>query len=81
VRLLHHFLNTRTEPWGFIKSLVQTYTIHMKLSLRLSFYLGRSLESYTRAPPQDSLSKPCPTISPPNLAKVPGVSYVYLFSP
>jgi hypothetical protein len=33
----HHFLTNRMEQWGFIKSSTQTYIVHMKLSLRLSF--------------------------------------------
>jgi hypothetical protein len=37
VRLLHHILTTQTEPWCFIKSSTQTYTIHMKLSLQPGF--------------------------------------------
>jgi hypothetical protein len=46
VRLSHHFLTTRMEPWGFIKLSVQAYTLHMKLSLCLSFYLRHSLRGY-----------------------------------
>jgi hypothetical protein len=34
------------EPWGFIKLSVQAYTLHMKLSLCLSFYLRHSLRGY-----------------------------------
>jgi hypothetical protein len=34
------------ELWGFIKSLVLYQSIHMKLSLYLSFYLRHSLRSY-----------------------------------
>jgi hypothetical protein len=37
VRMPHHILTTRMEPWGFIKSSTQTYIAHMKLSLRLCF--------------------------------------------
>jgi hypothetical protein len=33
----HHFQTTQMELWGFIKPSVYTYTIHMKLSLRLGF--------------------------------------------
>jgi hypothetical protein len=44
---LHHFLTTQTESWGFIKPSMQTYTVHIKLSLYLNFQLRCSLESYT----------------------------------
>jgi hypothetical protein len=36
VRMSHHILTTRMEPCGFMKLSAQTYTLHMKLSLRLS---------------------------------------------
>jgi hypothetical protein len=35
------------EPWGFFKSSVLYLSIHMKLSLRLRFYLRYSLSGYT----------------------------------
>jgi hypothetical protein len=35
------------EPWDFIKSSVLYLSVHMELSLRLSFYLRRSLGGYT----------------------------------
>jgi hypothetical protein len=35
------------EPWGFIKSSALYQSVHMELSLRLSFYLRRSLGGYT----------------------------------
>jgi hypothetical protein len=35
--MLHHILTIWMELWDFIKLSVQTYTVHMKLSLRLSF--------------------------------------------
>jgi hypothetical protein len=47
VRIPHHILTTRTEPWGFFKLSVLYLLVHMELSLRLSFYLRRSLEGYT----------------------------------
>jgi hypothetical protein len=37
VRLLHHFLTTQMESWGFIKLSSQTYIVHMKVSLPLGF--------------------------------------------
>jgi uncharacterized SAM-dependent methyltransferase len=43
----HHILTTRMELCGFIKSSVQNNAVHMKLGLRLSFYLRRSLGGYT----------------------------------
>jgi hypothetical protein len=46
VRMPHHILITRMEPWGFIKSSTQNKVVHMELSLRLSFYLRHSLGGY-----------------------------------
>jgi hypothetical protein len=43
----HHILTTQTEPWGSIKSLALYLSINLELSLRLSFYLRRSLRGYT----------------------------------
>jgi hypothetical protein len=55
VRMLHHFLTTRMEPWGFIKSSAQTYTVHMRLSLCLSFVILDTASGATRwTPPRDS---------------------------
>jgi hypothetical protein len=42
----HHFLITRTELWGFIKPLAQTYIVHMELSIRQSFQPRRNLGGY-----------------------------------
>jgi hypothetical protein len=47
VQIPHHILTARMEPWGFFKSSTLYLSIHMKLSLRLSFYLKRSLGGYT----------------------------------
>jgi hypothetical protein len=47
VRMPHHILMTQIEPWGCIKSSAQNKTVHIELSLRLSFYLKRNLGSYT----------------------------------
>jgi hypothetical protein len=46
VQMPCHILTTRTEPRGFIKSLASNQIVHMELSLRLSFYLRRSLGGY-----------------------------------
>jgi hypothetical protein len=46
VQMLHQFLTTRMEPWGFIKPSAQKKVVHMKLSLCLSFYLRHSLMGY-----------------------------------
>jgi hypothetical protein len=46
VRILHDILKTRMEPWDFIKSSALYLSVHMELSLCLSFYLRRSLEGY-----------------------------------
>jgi hypothetical protein len=78
----HHFLTIQTESWGFIKPSVQTYTIHMKLSLHLSFQPRCSLGGYDGhhhgipCPGHGCLS---PMITPLNLVVVPTVSYEYLF--
>jgi hypothetical protein len=47
--MLCHILTTRMELWGFIKLSAQNKVVHMKLSLRLSFYLRHSLGGYTVA--------------------------------
>jgi hypothetical protein len=47
VRMPHHTLTIQTQPWGFIKFSVQNKVVHMKLSLRLSFYHRHSLRGYT----------------------------------
>jgi hypothetical protein len=47
VQIPHHILTTRTEPWGFIKSSVLYLSVHIELSLRLSFYLKHSFGVYT----------------------------------
>jgi hypothetical protein len=36
-----------TEPWDFIKSSALYLSIHMELSLYISFYLKRNLGGYT----------------------------------
>jgi hypothetical protein len=46
VRILHHILTTQMKPWDFIKSSVLYLSVHMKLSLHLTFYLRRGLWSY-----------------------------------
>jgi hypothetical protein len=35
------------EPWGFFKLSALYLSVHIELSLRLSFYLRHSLEGYT----------------------------------
>jgi hypothetical protein len=47
MQILHHILTTRTEPWDFVKSPVLYLSVHIKFSLRMSFYLTRSLGGYT----------------------------------
>jgi hypothetical protein len=47
VQILHHFLTTQTKLWDFIKSSVLYLLVHMKFSLRFSFYLKHSLGGYT----------------------------------
>jgi hypothetical protein len=67
-------------------SSVQNKVIHMELSLRLSFYLRRSLRGYTMGttagfPVKIRGYMVSPTISPQNPAEVPAVTYEYLFCP
>jgi hypothetical protein len=47
VRIPHHILTTQMEQWGFFKSLALYQSVHMEVSLRLSFYLERSIGGYT----------------------------------
>jgi hypothetical protein len=44
---LHHILTTWTEPWDFVKSSALYISVHMELSICLSFYLRCSLRGYT----------------------------------
>jgi hypothetical protein len=46
VRVPHYILTTRMEPRVFIQSSTQNKVVQMELSLRLSFYLRRSLRGY-----------------------------------
>jgi hypothetical protein len=46
MQILHHILTTWTEPWDFIKSSMLYLSVHMELSLQLSFYHRRSLGDY-----------------------------------
>jgi hypothetical protein len=46
VQILHHNLTTQMVPWGLIKSSALYQSVHMELSIRLSFYLRRSLRGY-----------------------------------
>jgi hypothetical protein len=43
----HHILTTQAEPWDFIKSSAFYLSVHMELSLHLSFYHRCSLGGYT----------------------------------
>jgi hypothetical protein len=47
VRILHQILITQMELWNFIKLSVLYLSVHMELSLCLSFYLRRSLGGYS----------------------------------
>jgi hypothetical protein len=47
VRILHHILTTWMEPWDFIKLSALYLSVHIELSLHLSFYLTRNLGGYT----------------------------------
>jgi hypothetical protein len=47
VRIPHHILITQTKLWDFIKLSALYLSVHMELSLRVSFYLRRSLRGYT----------------------------------
>jgi hypothetical protein len=46
VRIPHHFLTIRMEPWDIIKSSALYLSVHMELSLCLSFYLRRNIGVY-----------------------------------
>jgi hypothetical protein len=46
VGIPHHIFKTRMESWDFIKLLALYLSVHMELSIRLSFYLIRSLGGY-----------------------------------
>jgi hypothetical protein len=83
VRMSHHFLTTRMEPWGFINSSAQTYTVHMKLSLSLCFPAQAQPQGLHSghhcgilSPDHGGLS---PIITPPNPTVAPTTSYEYLF--
>jgi hypothetical protein len=43
---MHHILTTQMELWGFFKSSTLYLSVHVELSLRLTFYLRRSLWGY-----------------------------------
>jgi hypothetical protein len=62
--MLHHIQTTRMEPWGFIKSSAQNKVVYMKLSLRMSFYLRRSLGGYMVVAPTLYIIKFCQARSP-----------------
>jgi hypothetical protein len=71
------------EPWGFIKSSVQTYTLHIKLSLCLSF-LGhmqprRLPGGYHCGIPSPDHGGLSPIVTPLNPVVAPTTSYEYLF--
>jgi hypothetical protein len=46
VRIPHHILTTQMEQWGFFKLLALYLSVHMELSLHLSFHLRRNLGEY-----------------------------------
>jgi hypothetical protein len=79
----HHFLTTRMEPWGFIKSSAETYIIHMKLSLCLSFPAQtqpRGLQGgHHKGIPSPDHGSLSPIVTPLTLAATPTTSYEYLF--
>jgi hypothetical protein len=79
VRMAHHFLTIQMEPQDFIKPSVQTYTVHMELSLYLRFQPRCSLGGYTMGTIVGILSHDhgglSPMVTPPNPAAVPVVSY------
>jgi hypothetical protein len=83
VRTPHHFLTTWTESCGFIMSLMQSYTVHMKLTLRLSFLAQvqpRGLHGgHHRGISNIDHGGLSPKITPLNPAVAPTTSYEYLF--
>jgi hypothetical protein len=76
VRIPHHFLTTRMEPWDFIKSSVLYLSVHMKLSLCLSFFISDVASEARRWAPLWP-----PAFSPPNPAEVSTIPYENLFRP
>jgi hypothetical protein len=82
VCMSHHFLTTRMEPWGFIKSSVQTYIVHTKLKLRLSLSAQAQPRGLHGGHHHDILSHDhgglSPVITPPNPMAAPTTSYEYL---
>ncbi len=71
------------ELWGFIKSSAQNKALHMEISLRLSFYLRRSLGGYTVGTTTafliEIVEALAPQTSPPNPTEVPAVACEHLF--
>jgi hypothetical protein len=74
VQMSCHTLTTHTEPWSFIKPLVQNKVVHMKLGIRLSFYLRHHCGI-----PRQHRGGFRITKLPPNPAKVPIVTYENIF--
>jgi hypothetical protein len=85
VQILHHILITQTELWSFFKLSASYLSVHMKLSLHMSFLSQtqpRGLHGghHHRIPSQDRGGF-SPIISPSNLTEVPTVPYENWFHP
>jgi hypothetical protein len=82
VRTSHHFLTTQTEPCGFTKLSAQTYIVHMKLSLHLSFPDQTQLQRLHDGHPHEISSldhgRLSHIVTPWNPTVAPTTSYEYL---
>jgi hypothetical protein len=79
----HHILITQMVPWGFIKSSMQTYIVHMKRCFRLGFPAQtqpRGLHGghYRRIPSPDQRGL-YPIVTQLNPVATTTTSYEYLF--
>jgi hypothetical protein len=79
-RMMRHFLTTRTESWGFIKSSAQNKVVHMELSFRLAQTQHRRLHGgYHCEIPSRNRGGFSPTASPLNPMMAPAVICEYRF--
>jgi hypothetical protein len=71
VRILHDILTIRMEPCDFIKSSALYLSIHMELSLCLSFYLRPSLRGYKVGTPTGFPVKVKEALAPQSHCRIP----------
>jgi hypothetical protein len=83
MQLLHHILQLGRNCGATLMSSALNRTVHLQLSLCLSFYLRRSLGGYTVGTTArflvEIVEALAPQISPLNPAEVPAVAYEHLF--